>query len=116
MGAAIVGMGAAVAITGAALGVMTIVDVRDIGRSCPNGSCNTAAAFQQAFQQDQDAHTVAHLADIAIPTGLAVAGAGLYLLLRRPPLAADARAASTTIHFMPAVAPRAASLTVSASW
>lgn len=108
VGAAILGMGAVVGVTGAAFGVKTIIDVRQSDPSCPHDVCTNDAAFQQ----NQDAHTAAHVADIAIPTGLAVAGAGLYLLLRRPPPAADA----TTVHVMPAAAPRAASLTVSASW
>jgi hypothetical protein len=104
-------VGAVVAIAGAAFGVKAIVDVHDSDPSCPHDVCTTAAAFRQ----NQDAHVAARVADIAVPTGLAVAGAGLYLLLRPPPLA-GARASSTTVRFEPAAAPHAASLTVSTSW
>jgi hypothetical protein len=110
--AAVLGAGAVVAVTGAVFGVKAIVDVRDSDPSCPHDACTTAAAFRQ----NQDARTSAHLADIALPTGLAVAGAGLYLLLGRSPPATGGRGAATTVRLTLAAVPRAAGLAVSAPW
>jgi hypothetical protein len=112
VGAAITGVGVAVAITGAAFGVKAIFDIRDSDASCPHDGCTTAAAFRD----NQDAHTAAHVADIAVPTGLAVASAGLFLLLRRARPAADLRVASRIIHVVPTAAGHAASLVASVQW
>jgi hypothetical protein len=124
VGALATGIGALVTATGAAFGLKAIIDVRESDPSCPHDQCTTVAAFRQ----NQDAHTAAHVADIAVPTGLAVAAGGLYLLLRRPAPAArvggagpgyarlETHVASTTIRFTPAAGPGATSLVVSAQW
>jgi hypothetical protein len=81
----IIGLGAVVAAAGAAFGIEAVVDAHASAKACPGNVCINNVS---AFRQSQDARTAAHLADITLPTGVLVAGAGLFLVLQRPRLPA----------------------------
>jgi hypothetical protein len=80
VGAVAVALGGAALVAGTALGIKTIVDVQRSNSSCPNGKCENTASYDQ----NQEAHRLARGADAAIPVGLALAAAGVVLLVHPP--------------------------------
>jgi hypothetical protein len=73
------GLGIASVAVGAGFGIRTIEDANQSNSACPHGMCTTSAAYDQ----DLDARTYAHVADVTIPLGLVLAAAGTYLVLTR---------------------------------
>ena len=86
-------VGSAGVVLGTLYGAKAIADVRDSAPSCPNGRCTTMSAYAQS----QDALTYAHIADVAFPLGLAVAGGGVVLILTRRPAPSSAPGASAVV-------------------
>ena len=113
VGGVIAGLGVALLVTGAVFGAEAIHDVQQSDPLCPDDACATPAAFKE----NGDAHTAARIADVTLPTGLLVTGAGLYLLLRRPARPAPSPAAIAVLrHLAPAVAPRVAGFSLRGAW
>jgi hypothetical protein len=107
VGWTITALGLTTLVVGSAFGVEAIRDVRESAPSCPMNVCTTVAAYQQ----NQQAHRAARIADIAIPTGLPVGAAGLYLLLQP---GAHARTGSPRL--APAIAIGTSSVSLRGGW
>ena len=105
------GLGVAAAATGSVFGVLAIRNIAASDPLCGHDVCTTRAAFQQ----NQDAHVDARVADVAIPVGLAAAAAGLYLLLR-PPARGDRPERSGLLPTAPEVALSVASGALRGVW
>jgi tetratricopeptide (TPR) repeat protein len=93
LGGVLVGLGSASIVVGSAFGVKAIVDVRDANPECPKSVCRTMGAAQQ----EANAQTEARVADITLPIGAVLAGAGLYFLLARRSPASAAAASVVTV-------------------
>ncbi len=113
VGGVVAGLGAALLVVGAVFGAEAIHEVQESDPLCPGDACTTPAAVKE----NGDAHTAARISDVAIPTGLALTGAGLYLLLRRSPQpAASPSAVALLRHLAPDVAPGVTRFSVRGAW
>lgn len=78
------GSGAAVAGTGAVLGVLALQKNRDGKDMCRNTVCPDDATYRTASGLRADSKTFALAADITIGAGAALSAIGIYLLVTRP--------------------------------
>lgn len=79
VGASLLGAGAVSLGIGAAYGVIAITKQSDANARCPTSSC----ADSTARHENATARSAAVVADVAVPLGLAAAGAGVIVLVTR---------------------------------
>jgi tetratricopeptide (TPR) repeat protein len=89
LGISAIGVGAVGLGVGGVFGVKAILDSHESKRLCPERRCTT----DPGIEKNQSARTAATIANVALPVGAIVAGAGIFLLAWRP-AARPARAAS----------------------
>ena len=112
LGFAVLGIGAAGVIVGSGFGIVAIVDSNQSRALCSGPPCSV-----EARQENEHARSAAHVANVAIPAGLAVAGLGLFLILReaeRPP--ARASRGTSSIQFKPALTRNLACAFLEGEW
>lgn len=74
-----IGVGAAAAVVGGVFGGKAIVDSHESQRLCPQHQCPSNT---DGYQRNLDARREARVADVTIPIGVALAGAGVFVLVR----------------------------------
>lgn len=79
IGIATIGVGTGALAVGSVFGMKAILDARESHRLCSGNRCPESGGGYEKYQQ---ARTEAVVANYAVPVGLALAGAGTYLLLR----------------------------------
>jgi hypothetical protein len=111
LGWAGVAAGAAAVAVGGLFGVKAIDDAASSRRACPDTSCAAGP-----YQQNQDARAEARIADVTVGAGVALAAAGLYLLLRSPREPAPRRTASGPPRLWLSPQPGGAALGLGEAW
>ena len=112
VGFVVLGIGAVGLAVGSAFGIQAIVESNHSQSLCSASPCSA-----EAYQANELARSAAHVADVAIPVGLTVAGLGLFLLLREAaPARALALGDATSIHLEPTLTPNLACASVRGDW
>jgi len=112
LGFVMLGVGATALAVGSAFGIQAIIDSNHSQALCSGPPCSA-----EAYQANERARTAAHVANVAIPTGAAVAGLGLFMLLREAaPAPARALSKATSLHVESAFTHDSGGLVVQGAW